>query len=73
MIENQVKLELMCKFTFAKGKKDEKKIRPKRLDTDALAYFMNAHSKFPDSKTCEFIVREINFNKGETRRNLLIV
>lgn len=63
----------MCKFTFAKEKKEEKKIRPKRLDQDSLVYFMNAHGKYPDKKTCEFIVREINLNKGENRRNLLIV
>lgn len=64
MIENQVKLELICKFTFAKDKKEEKRTRPKRLDTDGFVYFMNVHNKFPDKKTCEFVVREINFNKG---------
>jgi hypothetical protein len=61
----------MCKFTFPKGGKDEKK-RGKRLDADSLVYFMNAHGRFPDGKTCEFIVREMGYSKGENKRNKLI-
>lgn len=33
---------------------------------------MAAHGKYPDAKTLQYIVREINLNKGDCKRNKLI-
>lgn len=70
IIENQVKLQLSCKFTFPKG--DDKRTKNKRLDESGLTDFMNAHGKYPDSKICQFIVREMGLNKGDCKRHKLI-
>ena len=48
IIENQVNLELMCKFTFPKANRDDHKLKNKRLDVSALLYFMKVHGKYPD-------------------------
>jgi hypothetical protein len=72
VISNQVKLELLCKFTFPKNIKEDK-LNGKRLDPTMLCEFMKAHGKYPDAKLAQLIVREMNLNKGDCKRHKLII
>ena len=38
-----------------------------------LCDFMKAHGRYPDEKFGQLIVRELNLNKGDCKRNRLIV
>lgn len=62
----------MCKFTFEKGREDNK-IRAKKIDFNGLKQFLAHHGKYPSENILKFIVKDIGLNKGENKRNKLIV
>jgi len=70
VIENQVRLEIMCRFSFEK--KEENKKRMKRLDASNLKEFLNFHGKYPHASICDLILREMGQDKGDNKRNKLI-
>ena len=48
LIQNQVNLELLCKFTFPKASRDDHKLKNKRMEISGLLDFMKAHGRYPD-------------------------
>lgn len=64
IIENQVKLEVMCRFAFENKGKDDKKLRNKKLDAGNLKEFLGIHGKYPQASISDLILREIAQNKG---------
>jgi hypothetical protein len=45
VVENQVRLELLCKFTFEKDREERSKF--KRATADAVREFLSFHGKYP--------------------------
>ena len=64
VIEAEVRLEAMCKFSFESGK-----VKSKRLDADNLGGFLKKHGRHPYDGETELILGEINRNKGAEKRN----
>jgi hypothetical protein len=70
VVENQVRLELLCKFTFEKER--EEKVKYKRATADALKEFLAFHGKYPGETELALILKEVGLNKGDCKRNRLI-
>lgn len=70
VVSNQVRLELLCKFTFEKEKEEKSKF--KRANTDAIKEFLGHHGKYPGEAEVALILKEVALNKGDSKRNRLI-
>jgi hypothetical protein len=68
VIDNQLKLELAYKFAFPKQVREDK-IKAKRLEISGIKDFLRAHGRYPDDRIAQLIVRELNLNKGDCKRN----
>lgn len=70
VVGNQVRLELLCKFTFEKEKEEKSKF--KRANADAIREFLAHHGKYPGEAEIALILKEAGLNKGDSKRNRLI-
>ena len=70
VVENQVRLELLCRFTFEKEREERSKFR--RATADAIKEFLASHGKYPGDAEVALILKEVGLSKGDSKRNKLI-
>jgi hypothetical protein len=72
IVENQVRLELLCRFTFEKEREERQRVKYKKLTAEQLREFLSHHGKYPGEAEVALIMKEVGLNKAEGKRNRLI-